>query len=486
MLLLRRGIVLRGVITAIFVLLLSLLLNFAFSGFSALSTLIWPILFSLGIGGFTSWQATNLVKKTFTNELASRYWYTEVEKANLPADMATTFEDYEVQLVARGYRPLGDFTASNVNAALTAFVRVFVNADETQLIEVQQIQMHSPNPAIAPTLLGTHFSIGTVMAGQIHICVTDHTVQPANYLMRGAYTAVATYPQMPLLELLEKHRKLVTYIGEKTGHLPTPGLTLARNILFERERREQALARIRSISGWTLAGMCDQLAAAPKTQWSVSSDILKQLTQRPIDWFDTSEYATPNPVLMLTDQALNAIDDAVNNADANPNMEHDEVNAAAVTHDEVVRPIPTIDAATMDKIASAANWFYWIAALTVVGLVAAMMGSDWGFAIGLGTSQLLGMLALPAEIGDISFVIIGLLWLINIGLIALFFWFGYAARRPSLVAFTLGIVLYLLDTLLFVYAEDWLGVIFHVIALYFLVSGWSCTRAAMQRIHAVA
>src|SRR5512140_3421023 len=42
---------------------------------------------------------------------------------------------------------------------------------------------------------------------------------------------------------------------------------------------------------------------------------------------------------------------------------------------------------------SGANWFIWIAALSLINSVSALVGSTWGFVIGLGLTRVIDMTA---------------------------------------------------------------------------------------------
>jgi hypothetical protein len=84
------------------------------------------------------------------------------------------------------------------------------------------------------------------------------------------------------------------------------------------------------------------------------------------------------------------------------------------------------------RVKSGANWFYWIAALSVINSLAALSGSTWSFAIGLGFTGVLDALV-GSEVLWLRLIGIGLhLWLL-----AAFIALGYTARRrPG--AFTIG------------------------------------------------
>ena len=72
---------------------------------------------------------------------------------------------------------------------------------------------------------------------------------------------------------------------------------------------------------------------------------------------------------------------------------------------------------------------------------------------------------------------VAILGFLSLGTIAFFALLGWLARKPSIAAFWIGIVLFGLDTLIFLIAGDWVGVAFHALALFFL---WSGLRAARE------
>jgi hypothetical protein len=61
-------------------------------------------------------------------------------------------------------------------------------------------------------------------------------------------------------------------------------------------------------------------------------------------------------------------------------------------------------------------------------------------------------------------------------LIALFFYFGKIARKPSSKAFAVGFVIYAIDALLFLFVGAFIGLALHALGLYFLWTGWQTAR----------
>lgn len=122
-----------------------------------------------------------------------------------------------------------------------------------------------------------------------------------------------------------------------------------------------------------------------------------------------------------------------------------------------------------------ANWFYWIAGLSMVNTIIAATGSDWGFIFGLGISSALGFLS--HEMGMAGKVV---LLVISLGIAGLFVLFGSLARRRLKWGFVAGMALYGLDGGLSFLAGDWKGVIFHAVALLLMIGGLTATIKLAQ------
>ncbi len=124
---------------------------------------------------------------------------------------------------------------------------------------------------------------------------------------------------------------------------------------------------------------------------------------------------------------------------------------------------------------SGAQWFYWIAALSLVNSAASWFGSDWGFVIGLGITQVFDAFAtvLQEQLGPaVRFAAFGASLLVA----GTFVLFGVISGRRSGLAYVLGMTLYTLDGLLFLLVADWLSLGFHVFALFFIARGYLACR----------
>ncbi len=126
---------------------------------------------------------------------------------------------------------------------------------------------------------------------------------------------------------------------------------------------------------------------------------------------------------------------------------------------------------------SGANWFFWIAALSMINsLVLLAANGRWNFLAGLGVTQLIDALALgmSENLGGTTTTIIALL--LDVMVAGIFVGLGLFARKGQTWAFALGMVIYVLDALLFLFVQDWLSVAFHAYVIYRLYKGFASSR----------
>jgi hypothetical protein len=132
-----------------------------------------------------------------------------------------------------------------------------------------------------------------------------------------------------------------------------------------------------------------------------------------------------------------------------------------------------------------ANWFYWIAGLTLATSIIGLLGGGWGFFLSLGTTQLIDALAgaLAAELGNATKVIALVL---DIFVCAIFAGLGWLAYKRHLWAYVLGMVLFVLDGFVMVFIAYWLGVLFHGLVLFWMFRGFQAGRelVSLERIMA--
>jgi hypothetical protein len=160
-----------------------------------------------------------------------------------------------------------------------------------------------------------------------------------------------------------------------------------------------------------------------------------------------------------------------------------------VTPAEPVQPIDPETTALEAKILAlreqgrrGANWFYWVAGLSLVNSLLLHLGGNIRFVVGLGVSSVadyiadLGANKHPAQGAILRAVAIGFAVLAS----AIVILFGWLANRRYIAVFAIGMVLYLLDGLLLLLFQDWLSVGFHAFALFCMFGGLMAYRQLNQ------
>jgi hypothetical protein len=130
-----------------------------------------------------------------------------------------------------------------------------------------------------------------------------------------------------------------------------------------------------------------------------------------------------------------------------------------------------------NRLRSGANWFYWIAALSVINSVLMLTEASISFIFGLTATQIIDALAVfLAEDMQLEAVntlrIVG--WVLNLLIVGVYALFGVFANRRKKWAFIAGMALYILDALaaLFIWGQpDLLSFAFHLIVIWGLIGG---------------
>ena len=138
------------------------------------------------------------------------------------------------------------------------------------------------------------------------------------------------------------------------------------------------------------------------------------------------------------------------------------------------QPAPISDLAKQGQLVrSGANWFIWIAGLSLVNSVLFVAGSNWAFFLGLGATQFsdaFGKEIITGTTGEVVALIV------DVVIAAIFVGLGLMSRSGALWSFIVGMVLIVLDALLLVWVQDWAAVAFHALALFFVFRGFQAAR----------
>jgi hypothetical protein len=117
-----------------------------------------------------------------------------------------------------------------------------------------------------------------------------------------------------------------------------------------------------------------------------------------------------------------------------------------------------------------ANWFFWVAGMSVVNSIVLHAGGQFFFVVGSfakAVGEQNAGLDAGLKIFAIGFSVVAALIVAG---------FGMLARKGYLIPFAIGMVLYLLDGLIFLAFQDILSVAFHGWALYCMWCGFSAFR----------
>ena len=125
-----------------------------------------------------------------------------------------------------------------------------------------------------------------------------------------------------------------------------------------------------------------------------------------------------------------------------------------------------------------ANWFYWIAAFSIINVLIGMSGGEIHFVIGLAVAEIIGGIAsaVAAETPDAASVILGVGLAMCVALAGVVALFGWLSNKRWLPIYALGMVLYGLDAVLFLLLGDIMSVGFHAFALFCMWSGFAAYR----------
>jgi hypothetical protein len=152
-------------------------------------------------------------------------------------------------------------------------------------------------------------------------------------------------------------------------------------------------------------------------------------------------------------------------------MEQIGANSAIATQVAVAQKMITLQ----NQMKGGVGWFFWIAGVSVLNTVIILTGASFTFVIGLAATQFVDILAAllikrvtPAAGNIVRVGEFGL----DLILVGIFLVCGYLGRKQIRWVIILGMVLYALDGILSFALGDWIGIIFHFLALAGLWNGF--------------
>lgn len=128
-----------------------------------------------------------------------------------------------------------------------------------------------------------------------------------------------------------------------------------------------------------------------------------------------------------------------------------------------------------NQMKSGLNWFYWIAALSIINSVLFFTNKNLSFVAGLGITQIID--AIFNEIASVHYIGI----IINAVFIIGFILLGRFSQKSNFLII-LGIVIYSLDSLIFIFAKDLFSFGFHIFAIVGIIFGLKA-KSALSKIN---
>jgi hypothetical protein len=123
------------------------------------------------------------------------------------------------------------------------------------------------------------------------------------------------------------------------------------------------------------------------------------------------------------------------------------------------------------KADSAAKWFYWIAAFSVINAGLMVSGAGVRFIIGMGVTDIAA--AIGGQSGNVGIIAALVVTAFAAGLCALF---GYLGLKKHAWVFWVGMLLYTIDGAILVLIKDYLSAAFHAYVLFNLFQGPKALR----------
>lgn len=162
-----------------------------------------------------------------------------------------------------------------------------------------------------------------------------------------------------------------------------------------------------------------------------------------------------------------------------------EISPSAPPPAAVASPTAVEQSKWYEHIRSGSSWLWLIALLSIINSAISFFGGDLVFVVGLGISQFVDAVGVlvAEEAANAALIIRIVTFVISLAPALILAGFGFLARKGKTWAFAVPAVAYGLDLLLVLVFQDWLGAIFHLVALFYLVRG---ARAASNLKNAAA
>ena len=122
------------------------------------------------------------------------------------------------------------------------------------------------------------------------------------------------------------------------------------------------------------------------------------------------------------------------------------------------------------------SWFLWIGILSALNLIALIIHQNLQFIAGLGINYLiLGMMEGIRRVTGVNLMLLGYTLTFLVSGLFIFIWKKSKQENKSI--YLTGLIIYGLDTIIFVFTKEWFSLGFHVFALLMLGNGYNALIA---------
>ncbi len=161
------------------------------------------------------------------------------------------------------------------------------------------------------------------------------------------------------------------------------------------------------------------------------------------------------------------------NAAFDPRAGLEEELKKPLTSDPAVTAPESALAEHLSVFTTGANWFYWIAGLTLLNAILIAVQSPVILALGLSSAEITSWFAYDQETGEIDQNIMWISVGVALLLSAIVAGMGWLANKGNKAVYLVGMVLIALDTLLFIFPNfSIIALVVHGYALYAMFNGF--------------
>lgn len=130
---------------------------------------------------------------------------------------------------------------------------------------------------------------------------------------------------------------------------------------------------------------------------------------------------------------------------------------------------------TLAQLKGGANWFYWIAGLSLVNSAVFAFGGEVSFIAGLAVTQIID--AVATQLGGDGFSAVKAVAIVlDLIVFIVFALIGYYSNKAINAVFIVGMVIYLIDGLIWLLLGSIFAFGFHIFALIMIFRGFLASR----------